>query len=98
MEQLDSSLVSYLPPISQHELADIPPGRFSVVQQFLKESVPSTDIRDVLLLYQQYVDISIFAWTYMRRWEYAEVDHEISIDGSLHPGTKVKHRAGVKLL
>jgi hypothetical protein len=42
--------------------------------------------------------LSIFAWTYMWRWEYAEVDHEISIDGSLHPGTKVKHRAGVKLL
>jgi hypothetical protein len=56
MEQLDSSLVSYLPPIYQHELADIPPSRFSAVQQFLKEFVPSTDIRDVLLLYQQYVD------------------------------------------
>jgi hypothetical protein len=64
----------------------------------LKESAPSTDNRDVLSLYQQYVDIFIFAWAYMRRWEHEEVDHEISVDGSLHPGTKVKHGAGVKLL
>jgi hypothetical protein len=34
----------------------------------------------------------------MRRWEHEEVDHEISVDGSLHPGTKVTHGAGVKLL
>jgi hypothetical protein len=63
----------------------------------LKESAPSNDIRDVLLLYQQYVEIFIFAWTYMRSREHEEVDHAMSAGGSLHPGTKVKHDAGAKL-
>ena len=64
----------------------------------LERICPSTDIRDVLSLCQQYVDIFIFTRAYMRRWKHDEVDHEISVDGSLHPGTKVKHGAGVKLL
>jgi phosphosulfolactate synthase (CoM biosynthesis protein A) len=64
----------------------------------LERICPYTDIRDVLSLCQQYVDIFIFAWAYMRRWEHEEVDHEIGVDGGLHPGTKVKHGAGVKLL
>ena len=63
----------------------------------MTESAPSADIRDVLLLYQQYVDIFLFAWTYMRRREHEEVDHEISAGAGLHPGTKVKHGAGAEL-
>jgi hypothetical protein len=63
----------------------------------LEESAHSADIHDVLLLYQQYVDMFIFVWTYVRRREHEKVDHEISAGASLHPGTKVKHGAGAEL-
>ncbi len=34
----------------------------------------------------------------MRRREHEEVDHEISVGGSLHLDMKVKHGAGAELL
>jgi hypothetical protein len=47
---------------------------------------------------QHYVETFIFVWTYVRRREDEEVDHEISTGASLHPGTEVKDGVGAELL